>query len=198
MLAEALTLDGPSVIRFPKTPAPRVEPGAVGSGMDARLTRAGDGSVCLLAVGKMLAAAESAARELEAEGIDATVWDVRVVSDPDPSMLADAARHRVVITAEDGARQGGAGMFLADALRHATPFGAAPPIVSLGTPRSYLAQGKPDHILAGLGLDGPGLARTVRETLLASTGELGPEFPAEPVAPTPSAPATMTAHDTLD
>ena len=33
MLAEALTLDGPSIIRFPKTPAPRVAPGMLGSGM---------------------------------------------------------------------------------------------------------------------------------------------------------------------
>ena len=40
-----------------------------------------------------------------------------MVSDPDQAMLDDAARHRVVVTAEDGIRQGGAGMFLADALR---------------------------------------------------------------------------------
>ena len=70
MLDEALKLDGPSVIRFPKTPAPRVAAGAVGSGLQARRTRSGDGSVCILAVGKMLAAAESAAEELSAEGID--------------------------------------------------------------------------------------------------------------------------------
>ena len=36
MLAEALTLDGPSVIRFPKTPAPWVAPGTVGTGLRAR------------------------------------------------------------------------------------------------------------------------------------------------------------------
>src|SRR6202048_835083 len=64
MLAEALTLDGPSVIRFPKTPAPWVAPGAVGSGMLARRTRMGDGSACILAVGKMVAAAEEAAESL--------------------------------------------------------------------------------------------------------------------------------------
>ena len=43
MLAEALTLDGPSVIRFPKTPAPWVERDSVGSGLQARRTRKGDG-----------------------------------------------------------------------------------------------------------------------------------------------------------
>ncbi len=61
MLATALTLDGPSVIRFPKTPAPAVVPGLEGSGLEARRVREGDGSVCILAVGKMLGAAESAA-----------------------------------------------------------------------------------------------------------------------------------------
>ena len=93
MLAEALTLDGPSMIRFPKTPAPWVPPGTVGAGLHARRVRTGDGSICVLAVGKMVTAAEDAARQLEGEGIDITVWDVRVVSDPDPAMLADAGRH---------------------------------------------------------------------------------------------------------
>jgi 1-deoxy-D-xylulose-5-phosphate synthase len=172
MLAEALASEGPSIIRFPKTPAPNVAVGEVGSGRAARRTRTGDGSACVLAVGKMLAAAEAAAAELAGEGIDCTVWDVRMVSDPDPAMLADAARHRLVVTAEDGVRFGGAGMFLADAMRGALPCGAAPPVVSVGTPRTYIAQGKPDRILAQLGLDGPGLARTVREALETVSGGL--------------------------
>ncbi|HEV3367539.1 MAG TPA: 1-deoxy-D-xylulose-5-phosphate synthase [Acidimicrobiales bacterium] len=196
MLAEALTLDGPSVIRFPKTPAPWVAPGAVGSGMLARRIRSGDGSACILAVGKMVAAAEEAAEALSADGLDVTVWDVRVVSDPDPAMMADAARHAVVITAEDGIRQGGAGMFLADALRHSCPAGAAPPVVSLGIPRAYIRQGKPTDILSQLGLDGPGLARSVRESVSGSTGKVAVEAPE---GQTPSSlPATMAAKDVLD
>jgi 1-deoxy-D-xylulose-5-phosphate synthase len=177
MLAEALTLDGPSIIRFPKTPAPFVVPGEVGQGMKARRVASGDGSVCILAVGKMVTAARAAAEELEAEGITPTVWDVRVVSEPDPAMLADAATHRVVITAEDGVRYGGAGMFLADALRTTVPGGGAPPVVSVGAPRAYIAQGKPDSILATLGLDGPGLARTVREVVAGIPVPRGLEQP---------------------
>jgi 1-deoxy-D-xylulose-5-phosphate synthase len=165
MLATALTLDGPSVIRFPKTPAPAVLPGAEGSGLEARRVREGDGSVCILAVGKMLGAAESAARRLADEGIDVTIWDPRVVSRPDPAMLADAGRHALVVTVEDGVRQGGAGMYLADALRESLPLGTCPPIVNKGVPRSFLAQGRPDRILARLGLDEDGIVRTVRESL---------------------------------
>jgi hypothetical protein len=138
--------------------------------------RAGDGSVCILAVGKMVTAAAEAALELEAEGIDVTVWDVRVVSDPDPAMVADAARHGVVVTIEDGVRQGGAGMFLAEAVRQSCPQGAAPPVISLGIPRAYIAQDKPDRILARLGLDGPGLARSVRTAVGGTVlGSAAPE-----------------------
>ena len=195
MLAEALSLDGPSVIRFPKTPAPWVEPGTVGSGLQARQTTSGDGSVCILAIGKMVAAAEEAAVELLAEGIHASVWDVRVVSEPDPVMLADAARHEIVITAEDGIRQGGAGMFLADALRTSCPWGSAPPILSLGVPRAYLAQGKPDRILSRLGLDGPGLARSVRRAVGEQSGT---STSGSADSTSTSLPGAVAAKETLD
>jgi 1-deoxy-D-xylulose-5-phosphate synthase len=127
--------------------------------------RRGDGSVCILAVGKMLGAADAAADRLDAEGIDVTVWDPRVVSHPDPAMLDDAGRHALVLTLEDGVRQGGAGMYLGDALRTSLPIGACPPIVHRGVPRAFLAQGRPDRILARLGLDEDGVVRTVRESL---------------------------------
>jgi 1-deoxy-D-xylulose-5-phosphate synthase len=180
MLAEALTLDGPSVVRFPKTPAPWVAPGAVGSGLSARKVRSGDGSVCMLAVGKMVTAAEQAAELLATEGVELTIWDPRVVSHPDRAMVDDALGHGIVVTVEDGIRQGGAGMFLADAIRSAAPLGAAPPVLSLGIPRAYLAQGKPDRILATLGLDGPGLAATVLDALNGSGTTVHDERPATP------------------
>lgn len=175
MLEEALALSGPSVIRFPKTRARQVATGDVGRGLSGRRLRAGDGSVCILAVGKMVGPAEEAAEKLLAEGVEATVWDVRVVSPPDPQMLADAVRHDLVVTAEDGMRHGGAGMFLADAMSGASPEGRVPPVIVLGIPRTFIAQDKPDHILARFGLDGPGLAQSVREALAAarvtSTGD---------------------------
>jgi len=208
MLAEALTLDGPSMIRFPKTPAPWVDPeavGAVGSGLHARPVRTGDGSVCVLAVGKMVTAAEEAGRVLADEGIDVTVWDVRVVSDPDPVMLTDALRHGVVVTAEDGVRQGGAGMFLAEALRASCPQGEAPPVISLGIPRAYIPQDKPDRILARLGLDADGVARTIRDAVGALARPVGSPGVSPSVAPSgpgrtarPVRPARMTSPEPAD
>lgn len=165
MLRQALTLPGPSAIRFPKTPAHQAPDGVVGSGLCSRLVRHGDGSVCILAVGKMLEAAEEAAGKLAGDGVDATVWDVRVVTPADPAMLADAAEHGLVVTVEDGVRAGGAGAFLVDAMRSASTTLPRTPVRVLGTPRSYVPQGKPDAILSDLGLDGPGIAATVLEAL---------------------------------
>jgi len=164
MLEEALNRPGPASIRFSKTPPRQVRPGEVGTGLLGRRVRTGDGSAGLVGVGMWLAAGVRAARARAADGIDATVWDVRVVSPPDPAMLADAARHGVVVTAEDGLRHGGAGMFLLDALRSLLP-DATPKTSVLGVPRSYIPQGRPDDILASLGLDGPGIARSVRALL---------------------------------
>jgi 1-deoxy-D-xylulose-5-phosphate synthase len=194
MLAEALTLAGPSIIRFPKTQAPWAEPGTTGSGLAARRVRAGDGTVCLLAIGKMVAAASEAAELLAREGIDVTVWDPRVVSHPDPDMVADACRHDVVVTAEDGIRQGGAGMFLADAIRAEGPLGTAPPVVNLGIPRAYLAQGRPDQILARHGLDATGLASAVRDALYGMSPQLRDDLPADPAPLLPP----PTVEQTLD
>jgi len=173
MLDEALSLTGPSAIRFPKTPARQVPAGAVGSGLSARLVRRGDGTVCLLAVGKLVEAAEEAAGKLAADGVDATVWDVRVVSPPDPAMLADAASHGLVVTMEDGIRVGGAGTFLVDAMRGLTEIDhPLPPVCVLGVPPRYIPQGKPDGILAELGLDGPGIAAAVTEALATERDRL--------------------------
>ncbi|MDA8075773.1 MAG: 1-deoxy-D-xylulose-5-phosphate synthase [Actinomycetota bacterium] len=171
MLETAIDLRGPVTIRYPSTPARHAEPGR---GLDARLVRQGDGSVCLLGVGKLLAACEQAAEELEATGIDATLWDVRAVSPPDETMIADAVHHSLVVTAEDGLRTGGAGTFLSVAIARSADEAerAAPPVVSLGIPRAFLPQDKPDAILAELGLDGPGIAASVRQAARRGAREL--------------------------
>jgi len=160
MLRTALSLDGPATLRFPKTPPEGVD-GQVGVGLTSRTVREGDGSLCLLGVGKMTARCLAAAEALERDhGIAATVVDVRVVSPVDPEMLALAGRHHCVVVVEDGVRVGGAGSHLAAALADAEAGcgRVAPPVTLLGTPRAFLAQAKPDVILAELGLDAAGIA----------------------------------------
>jgi len=162
MLHDALELctTGPSAIRWPKTAAPSVGPDEVGSGLHARLVRRGT-DVCLIGVGKMLAAATEAAEALGAEGVSVTVWDPRVVKPFDEALVEDALGHPIVVTIEDGLADGGVGSALADELRRRSD-GGGPKVAVLGVPDRYIPHNKPDVILAQLGLDAVGIAATVR------------------------------------
>ncbi|KAA0232754.1 MAG: 1-deoxy-D-xylulose-5-phosphate synthase [Acidimicrobiales bacterium] len=164
MLHDALDLtDGPVAIRWPKTPARSVTSQEVGSGLHARRVRQGD-DVCLVGVGNMLVAAEQAAERLAPKGISTTVWDPRVIKPLDPEMLLDAARHRLVVTIEDGLRDGGVGSGVVDALASIAPAGG-PRIRVLGIPSAYLPHGKVESILQRLGLDADGIVSEVTSCL---------------------------------
>jgi 1-deoxy-D-xylulose-5-phosphate synthase len=159
-------VEGPVALRWPKTAARNVPDDEVGHGLAARRLRDGR-DVCLLAVGKMLDAAEAAADVLEAEGVSVSVWDVRAVKPLDPRMILDAGRHALVVTIEDGVRDGGAGAAMADAIGTAAldDGRVGPPVRVLGTPVEFIAHGTPDDILHQLGLDGDGVATEARRLL---------------------------------
>ena len=167
MLHDAIGLldGGPVAIRYPKGQARQVPDHEVGSGLEALRVREGDGQVCILAIGKLVANAERAAQLLTEDGIDATVWDVRCCAPLDPKMIADAARHQLVVTCEDGIRDGGVGMTIADRVHHACGTDPLPHVEVLGVPTRFIPTAKPDRILAALGLHGEGIAATVRELL---------------------------------
>src|SRR5487761_2429601 len=172
MLESALGLSTPTALRYPKT-LPQPFDGKVGRGLNAREVVRGDGSLCVLAVGKM---APTAYKALELMGDDAgkvTLYDVRVLP-PDPQMIDDALAHSRVITVEDGTRHGGAGTLMVSAVRGraqdlSRPF---PSTRILGVPRVFLEQHRPDALLAELGLDPEGLAGAFHRILADQ-----PEFP---------------------
>jgi 1-deoxy-D-xylulose-5-phosphate synthase len=171
MLHDALDeCDGPVAIRYPKGQARQVAEDEVGRGLRARRMRQGGGAVCVLALGKLVGAAEQATATLVGEGYDVTLWDIRVAKPLDPEMIADAARHQLVVTVEDGVREGGTGALILDALdRACADTDRVPPCVEvLGVPVEFLAHGKPDDILARLGLDADGIAAAVRAALPAA------------------------------
>ena len=164
MLHDAVGLAdaGPVVIRYPKGAARQVGEHEVGSGVQARRLREGDGRVAVLAVGKLVGAAEKAAAALADDGIEATVWDVRCCAPLDAAMIADAARHGAVVTCEDGIRDGGIGMTIADQVHALAPL---VPVEVLGVPTVFIPQAKPDRILASMGLDADGIEAAVRAAL---------------------------------
>jgi 1-deoxy-D-xylulose-5-phosphate synthase len=161
MIDDAVTLtdDGPVVIRYPRGAARQVPETEVGVGLLARKARQGDGSVCILAVGRMLEMALKAADQLAAEGTEVTVWDARSCAPLDPAMIADAAGHTNVVTVEDGIRDGGIGMSMFDQIGVLSP---ELPVEVLGVPIQFIPHGDPKQILARFGLDAAGIVATVR------------------------------------
>jgi 1-deoxy-D-xylulose-5-phosphate synthase len=113
----------------------------------------------------MLEAADVAAAALAEDGIEATVWDVRLVKPLDPAMLVDALAHPAVLTVEDGLREGGAGSAIAGALADLAyeQDRLPPPVRVLGTPVKFIPHSSPDAILASLGLDAAGVADSARQ-----------------------------------
>ncbi len=159
--ATGLADSGPVVIRYPRGAARQVGENEVGSGLHARRNRQG-GDVCILAVGRMLEHALKAADALAADGIEATVWDVRSCAPLDPEMIADAAAHGAVVTVEDGIRAGGIGMSMFDEIGEIAP---AVPVSVLGVPTQFVGHGDPKQIMTRFGLDATGIATAVRELL---------------------------------
>ncbi len=164
MMHDAMTLAdaGPVAIRYPRGAARNVTEHEVGTGIDARKVRdPQQPTVCIIGVGKMLEAAEKAADQLGVDGVEVTVWDPRCVAPLDPVMLADAASHPHVITIEDGVRDGGIGMTIADrvcAIDHSTR------VDVLGLPSKFMPHDpKSANILSRYGLDAAGLIAIVRD-----------------------------------
>jgi 1-deoxy-D-xylulose-5-phosphate synthase len=162
MMLDALALadDGPVAIRYPRGAARQVAEHDVGSGLSARRITAGDGSVCVLAIGKMVEAAGKAADRFAGRGTAVEVWDVRSCAPLDRDMIAAAGAHDLVVTVEDGVRDGGVGMTIADQVRAQAP---GTRVVSLGLPSRFIPHGDAQRIIAQLGLDADGIERTIRE-----------------------------------
>jgi 1-deoxy-D-xylulose-5-phosphate synthase len=170
LLRVGVDLAGPVLLRFPKGAVlTHVDLGIEDEhlavdGLAARRLRTG-ADVCILGVGDRAVAAVEAAALLAEDGIEATVWDVRSVRPADAAMLADAAGASFVVTVENGVVGGGAGSELSDRIVELAGVRHAPPVLRLGVPSSFLAQGKPDRILAELGLDASGIAAATRKVL---------------------------------
>ena len=156
--AMALSSSGPVVIRYPKGTARSVGNAAIGSGTTSHTLTSGDGRIAILAIGKMVGAAEKALESLTAAGINATLIDVRCCAPLDPSMISLAASHTTVLTAEDGILDGGIGASIATAIHAVNP---ATRVESLGVPTQFIPHNKPDVILARYGLDAAGITAAV-------------------------------------
>ena len=173
MLSDAISLanTGPVAIRYPKGLARNVDENDIGSGLQARkLVNGATKRVCILAIGKMVGAALDAAETLKANNVNVTVWDVRSCAPLDPAMITDAMQHDVVVTAEDGIRDGGIGMTIENTINDMSTSTTStthkrPVVRVLGVPTTFVPTAKPNGILHQMGLDSEGIVAQVLRTL---------------------------------
>jgi len=163
MLSTALTIDGPSAVRYPRGSGPgtAMEPGLgalpVGKGEVRRQGR----RVAILAFGAMLAPALKAA-----ESLDATVANMRFVKPLDTELVQQlAASHELLVTIEENTLIGGAGAEVARALEMA---GLRTSLLRLGLPDRFIDHGDSALLLAEVGLDDAGIVRSVTARLAAA------------------------------
>jgi 1-deoxy-D-xylulose-5-phosphate synthase len=175
--------DGPTALRFPKAAAAAELPAvARRAGMD--FLRVGDRpTVLVVTVGAMAAAAVAAADALADDGIPCTVVDPRWVLPVNATLAGLAEEHDLVVTVEDGIRDGGVGSHLA---RQLADEHVETPVVVLGIPTEFVAQGDRSAILRGFGLDETGIADVVRKHVLGADRRGGHVTAATGAVPRPA------------
>ena len=157
LLSTAFAQQHPVAVRYPRGAGAGV---AVQTSLDGLPygkgeTRLQGRGVAILAFGTLLYAALEAARTL-----GATVVNMRWAKPLDTELLLQvAASHQALVTVEDGARLGGAGSAVMEALHAA---GVQIPVLQLGLADEFIEHGDPHRLMALQGLDAAGIEASVR------------------------------------
>ncbi|OIK23748.1 1-deoxy-D-xylulose-5-phosphate synthase [Streptomyces malaysiense] len=160
-LREAVEIaDGPTVVRYSKgTVGPEVAAVSAVAGMDVLRGSAEEGAdVLVVSVGALAPMCLQVADRLAGQGIGATVLDPRWIKPVNAALPGIAARHRLVVTVEDGVRAGGVGGAVAQALRDAD---VDVPVRDFGVPVEFLDHAERGRVLARVGLTAADIARRV-------------------------------------
>ena len=161
-----LVNDAPTVLRFSK--------GSVGSPIKA-LRRTQDGvdilseapskDVLLLCVGSMASVGLEVSALLAAQGIGATVIDPRWVVPVAESVIDLAAKHRLVVTIEDGIKVGGIGTRVRQDMRAAQVDTA---LNEVGLPDEFLEHASRAEIMERVGLTAQSIAHDIVAQVVGS------------------------------
>jgi 1-deoxy-D-xylulose-5-phosphate synthase len=155
-------VDGPSVLRFPKTPLPsainaiRHEHGA-----DVLAeTGEGDVDVLIVSVGAMAAEVLEAIPAFERAGYTYRVIDLGWVLPVPMSVMHCAQRASLVVTVEDGIVAGGIGSQISRVIRES---GSEVATREIGVPVVFPQHGKIAQVRAAVGLNAQGIGRRIVE-----------------------------------
>ncbi|MEV0610482.1 1-deoxy-D-xylulose-5-phosphate synthase [Polymorphospora rubra] len=158
-LREAVAVDdGPTILRFPTGSVAADLPAVRRVGPVDVLTEAERKDVLLVAVGAFGQLGVQVAARVAEQGYGVTVVDPRWVRPVPAELVTLAAGHRLVVTVEDGVRNGGVGDALAKDLRDAD---VRVPLRDLGVPAEWHPHGTRAQILGDLGLTAQDVARQV-------------------------------------
>ncbi|MCU0939555.1 MAG: 1-deoxy-D-xylulose-5-phosphate synthase [Burkholderiaceae bacterium] len=174
MLTTAYQYAGPAAVRYPRGSGtgaavqPELSTLPIGKGEVRRESGAARGRrVAILAFGSMVIAAQAAA-----EGLDATLVNMRFIKPLDRELVEHVARtHDAVVTIEESALPGGAG---AGVLELLAQLGIACPALLLGLPDRFVDHGDIAKLHASIGLDPAGIEASIRERfadLLSAPGD---------------------------
>lgn len=156
---------GPAAVRYPRGTGPGV---AVTDSLDGveigkGVVRRQGEQVAILVFGTQLANALQAA-----ERFDASVVDMRFVKPLDEALVLEMARnHRLLVTIEENAVQGGVGSAVSELLQAR---GLLLPVVQLGLPDTYIDHGDQTQMLAECGLSVAGITAAIEQRLAGLTG----------------------------
>jgi 1-deoxy-D-xylulose-5-phosphate synthase len=174
-LAFALTLDGPSAVRYPRDAVPPcnfhdiVEDALKGQASAdylpgrSRTLRHGPDAT-LIVYGALVPQAFGAAQELESEGVSVAIVDARFCKPIDGPMLERTLRpNHPVLTIEDHSLQNGFGSAVLEyATAHALPTRW---LTRLGHPDRLIPHATRPQQLHEVGLDAAGIARATRDAI---------------------------------
>jgi 1-deoxy-D-xylulose-5-phosphate synthase len=163
LLTTAFHQPHPSAVRYPRgsgvgvTPSKELRTLPFGKGEVRRKSNAPSGSrVAILAFGTLLYPALEVA-----EGIDATVANMRFVKPLDVELIKSlAADHDFFVTIEDGVIAGGAGSACLEALAH---LGINKPLLQLGLPDAFIEHGDYNLLMTKCGLDVEGITHSIKQ-----------------------------------
>ncbi|NIA70638.1 transketolase [Pelagibius litoralis] len=117
----------------------------------------------VMAIGNLVKASLDASEILAQEGIELTVIDAYSIEPIDRAAVRKAAAdHGFVVSAEEHNVTAGFGSAVADVIAEE---GLGCRLFKIGMPDEYSVLGPPTHLYAHYGLDGEGVAKTVRTAL---------------------------------
>jgi 1-deoxy-D-xylulose-5-phosphate synthase len=156
---------GPALIRYPKARCPGEVPAfslPLEPGRGLWLRRDG-GRICLAFSGGLFPQAREAAALLDAQGIEADLYNLRFLKPVDEDYLAAIMNsYELVVFIEEGIRSGGFGEYAA-ALGRQRDCAAAVSVLAVEEAALERALGTREELLALNGLDGPGIAAQVTQ-----------------------------------